>query len=335
MKKIFTSVLSAVLCCVAIFGVACSSEPEKGKVNVKYYANGQQIVQSIMGGSETIGLVPEPAASTLEANYLKQKGQALYRLDLQELYDGETKAYPQAVLMVKKSVLGAHPDLVSTLESKIADSVSWAKQNVPSAVDVINDNGGSTLNKNALTEKAIDGCKIYWQSAQNAKTSVKGYINKIIEIDSAKATAVSDDFFYSSVESTSSIKSAYTFMAPDGAPALAIAKLIFDNDNLGTGKSINYSVISSTQVNPNLSSGSADFIIAPVNLASKLYKANGNDYVMVSVITHGNFYILSTTEISVKDLKDKQVAVPNQGAVPDWTFKMILNKNGLINQTVE
>ena len=124
-------------------------------------------------------------------------------------------------------------------------------------------------------------------------------------------------------------------MAPDGAPALAIAKLIYDNDNLGTDKTIDYSVISSTQVNPNLSSGSADFIIAPVNLASKLYKANQNDYVMVSVITHGNFYILSTTEISVKDLKDKQVAVPNQGAVPDWTFKMILNKNGLINQTVE
>ena len=334
MKKFLTAVLSAVLCCVAIFGVACVSEPEKGKVNVKYYANGQQIVQSIMNGSETIGLVPEPAASNLEANYLKQKGQALYRLDLQELYDSQTKAYPQAVLMVKKSVLGAHPDLVSTLESKIADSVSWAKQNVSSAVDVINYNGGSTLNKNALTETAIDNCKIYWQSAQNAKTSVKGYINKIVEIDNTKASAVSDDFFYISVASGSA-KNSYTFMAPDGAPALAIAKLIFDNDNLGTGKTINYSVLSSTQVNPNLSSGSADFIIAPVNLASKLYKANGNDYVMVSVITHGNFYILSTTEISVKDLKDKQVAVPNQGAVPDWTFKMVLNKNGLISQTVE
>ena len=77
MKKIATLFLSAMLCLFAVFGVACVSEPEKGKVNVKYYANGQQIVQSIMGGSETIGLVPEPAASNLEAKYLIQRNNTL------------------------------------------------------------------------------------------------------------------------------------------------------------------------------------------------------------------------------------------------------------------
>ena len=118
----------------------------------------------------------------------------------------------------------------------------------------------------------------------------------------------------------------YKFMVPDGAPALAIAKLIHENDNLGTGKTVEYSVLSSTQVMPNLSSGSADIIVAPVNAASMRYNTNGNDYVMVAVLTHGNFYILSTTEISVQDLIGKQVAVPNQGAVPDWTFKMVLEK---------
>ena len=121
----------------------------------------------------------------------------------------------------------------------------------------------------------------------------------------------------------------YTFMVPDGAPALAVAKLINDKDKLGTGKTINYSVISATQVQPNLAEGKADFIVAPVNLASKLYNANSNDYVMVAVLTHGNFYILSTTQISLEDLKGKQIAVPNQGAVPDWTFKMVLEKNGI------
>ena len=244
---------------------------------------------------------------------------------MQELYDKDAKAYPQAVLMVKKSVLGAHPELVSQLESKISQSASWIKQNVATAVDAVNNNGGTTLDKNTLTESAIDGCKIYWQSATDAKTSVKKYINNIIEIDSTKANAVSDDFFYSSVN-TGTAKNSYTFMAPDGAPALAIAKLINDNDDLGTGKSINYSVIQATQVSPNLSGGVADIMVAPVNVASKLYKANGNDYVMVAVLTHGNFYIISTTEISINDLKGKQVAVPNQGAVPDWTFKMVLEK---------
>ncbi len=237
--------------------------------------------------------------------------------------------------MVKKSVLGANPNLVNTLQTKITESASWIKQNQAIAVTAINNNGGANLNAQTLTESAIEASKIYWESAIESKTSVKKYINKIIEIDSTKASAVSDDFFYTGVEGTGSQKQTYTFMAPDGAPALAIAKLIYDNDNLGTGKTVDYSVLSSTQVMPNLSSGSADIIVAPVNLASKLYKANGNDYVMVAVLTHGNFYILSTTQISVNDLNGKQVAVPNQGAVPDWTFKMVLKKNNLTSVTVE
>lgn len=335
MKKIATIFLSVILSLIAVFGIACSPETQKGKVNIKYYQKGKDVVSCILGGSETIGLVPEPAATNLEANYLKNKGQALYRLDLQELYDKDAKAYPQAVLMVKKSVLGANPNLVSTLQTKISESASWIKQNTAIAVSAVNNNGGVELNAQNLTESAIDGCKIYWESASDAKTSVKKYINKIIEIDSTKASAVSDDFFYTGETESGTAKASYTFMAPDGAPALAIAKLIYDNDDLGTGKSVNYSVISSNQVMPNLSSGSADVIVAPVNLASKLYKANGNDYVMVAVLTHGNFYIMSTTKISVEDLNGKQVAVPNQGAVPDWTFKMVLTKNKLTYITVE
>ncbi len=166
------------------------------KVNINFQNNGSIIVQLIMSGSETIGLVPEPAASALEANYFNKTGKNLYRLDLQELYDSETKAYPQAVLMVKKSVISANPDIVSTLQNKITASVSWLNQNVTVAVDTINDNGGSTLNANTLTANAISGCKMYWEDAQSSKTSVKNYINKIVEIDNKKASAVSDDFFY-------------------------------------------------------------------------------------------------------------------------------------------
>ena len=166
------------------------------KVNIKYYTQGSDIVQSIMAGNETIGLVPEPAATNLEAKYLQQKGKQLYRLDLQELYDAQQKSYPQAVLMVKKSVLQANPNLVGALQTKITESANWIKQNVASAVSAINDKGGTTLNAQTLSEKAIEASKIYWESAVDAKTSVKNYINQIIEIDSTKAIAVSDDFFY-------------------------------------------------------------------------------------------------------------------------------------------
>ena len=123
---------------------------------------------------------------------------------------------------------------------------------------------------------------------------------------------------------------------PDGAPALAAAKLINDSDNLGTGKNIDYQVEDASQISLILADGACDFIIAPVNVASKLYKKSGADhYVMVAVLTHGNFYIMSTEQITVNDLVGKQVAVPMKGAVPDWTFKMVLKKYGISCVTVE
>ena len=128
----------------------------------------------------------------------------------------------------------------------------------------------------------------------------------------------------------------YIFIAPDGAPALAIAKLIHDSDDLGTNKTVDYKVVNSGQVQPNLASGKADFIVAPVNLASKLYKASGSDhYVMVAVVTHGNFYIMSTEPLTVDDLTYKRVAVPMMGAVPDWTFQMALKKHNISIAVVE
>lgn len=327
MKKLLTLLLSAILSMVAVFAVGCANEPEQGKVNIKYYSDGQAVVLALKGGSESVGLVPEPAATAL--------GEGYYRLDLQELYDSNEKSYPQAVLMVRKSVLGAHENLVDNLQSQITESATWIKTNTSDAVLAMKGHGGTQ----SVPAAAIDGCNIFWQGAQDAKFSVKTYINKIVDIDATKATAVGDDFFYTSV-TDGDAKSDYTFVMPDGAPALAVAKLMHDNSDLGTGKSVTYTVIPSaatTQVNAYLASGSKDFIIAPVNLASKLYKAaDANDpYVMVAVLTHGNFYIMSTEEITLQDLVGKQIAVPNMGAVPDWTFKMVLAKHGIDYVTVE
>lgn len=334
MKKLLTLALSVVLTLSFTFAVGCKDQTETEKVNIKYYADGQAVVQAILSNAETIGLVPEPAATALTKKATLQ-GKTLYRLDLQELYDAEEKAYPQAVLMVKKSVLGANPELVSTLQSKITDSASWIKTHTADAVTAISEKGNTTLQAGALTEQAIDGCKIYFQSASEAKASVKEYVNNIVEIDNTKATVVNDDFFYSSGYEGSA-KAEYTFVMPDGAPALAVAKLIHDGDDLGTNASVSYSVVSANQIAPTLSSGTADLVIAPVNLASKLYKASGADhYVLVAVLTHGNFYVMSTENITLSDLAGRRIAVPNMGAVPDWTFKMVLDKHDLEFSIIE
>ncbi len=122
----------------------------------------------------------------------------------------------------------------------------------------------------------------------------------------------------------------YVFTCPDGAPALAVAKLISEKDSLGLNGQVNYNVVTATAIKTEMTEGKSDMLLMPINLASKFYKANADDsYVLVAVVTHGNFYIMSTTKLTVNDLNGKQVAVPNMNAVPDWTFQSALTKHGL------
>lgn len=166
-----------------------------GSVNLEYYAEPSNIVPLILSGAVSIGLIPEPAATNL-VNKAQNQSKTIYRLDLQELYDSAQKSYPQAVLMVKKSVIENNPTLISTIETKIAESVGWAKTNTADAVSTIANKIATTLSASTLSAQAIDGCNIYWQSAISAKASVQAYIEGIREIDNTKASQVQDDFFY-------------------------------------------------------------------------------------------------------------------------------------------
>lgn len=138
------------------------------------------------------------------------------------------------------------------------------------------------------------------------------------------------------VNNSTGDKKQLTFVAPDGAPALSIAKFIADGEDFGMNAQINYSVVSASTIGSYMQQGKADFIVIPVNAASKLYKANSSDpYKMISVITHGNLYLMSSDQTSdINSLKGKVVGVIGQGLVPDLTFRAILSDNGLLGDVV-
>ena len=51
---------------------------------------------------------------------------------------------------------------------------------------------------------------------------------------------------------------------------------------------------------------------------------------MLGVVTHGNFYVMSSENISaLSDLKGKTVGVIGQNQVPDLTFRYLLDKAGI------
>lgn len=123
----------------------------------------------------------------------------------------------------------------------------------------------------------------------------------------------------------------FTFCVPDGAPALAVAKFIKDKENFGEKYEFDYKVVAAGNIGGIMQKGESDFIVMPVNAASKLYKANkGDAYKMAAVITHGNLYIMTKGETSAEELKGKVVGViGQQGYVPDLTLKVILKKEGI------
>ncbi len=172
-----------------------SDVPVSDKVAVRYFSQASDLIPQLKTGKLEIGLLPEPAAT----NLTKMASDFAYRLDVQELYDAETKAYPQAVLMVKTSILNENSNLVETLKNKFDLNVEWVKNNTESAVNAVNgalvEGITASLKATAINEGVVDNCKIYWQSSLDAVTSVTNYINDLIALNSASAKAVTVNFF--------------------------------------------------------------------------------------------------------------------------------------------
>ena len=120
--------------------------------------------------------------------------------------------------------------------------------------------------------------------------------------------------------------------APDGAPALAISKFIADGETFGIDQDVEYSVIAADTIQTIVDS--ADVIVMPVNLATKIYSANASDPLkMAGVITHGNLYLMAKDDITLEDLKGKVVGVANLANVPGLTFKAVLKEKGIEFET--
>ena len=117
--------------------------------------------------------------------------------------------------------------------------------------------------------------------------------------------------------------------APDGAPALSVARLLHDDKAV---EGVDVKVVSANVIQTYVTGANptADFCIMPVNAASKLL-GSANNYQMLGVVTHGNLFLMkkqSSADINTDNLdtlKGKKVGVLNMANVPGLTFKAILN----------
>lgn len=122
-------------------------------------------------------------------------------------------------------------------------------------------------------------------------------------------------------------KTSVKVFAPNGAPALAIAKFINDDENFGLDADFNYNVVAAANIGGVMQQGTGDIVVIPVNAASKLYSVKG--YKMAAVVTHGNLYVMAKEDLTLDDLKGKVVGVINLANVPGLTFKAVLKANDI------
>lgn len=119
----------------------------------------------------------------------------------------------------------------------------------------------------------------------------------------------------------------YKVYMPDGAPAVALAKLMND----GYADTAFYVVPNSAKVTiaQHVAKGDADLAILPVNAAATLYNG-GTEIVMLSVNTHGNLFVIGDGDaITPEELVGKRLGVIGQGNVPEHALRMLFESKGI------
>lgn len=140
-------------------------------------------------------------------------------------------------------------------------------------------------------------------------------------------------------EDTGSGEFSYTVAMPDGAPALAAARLMVED--MQFGGEVNYTVVNSNAITQQVSGGVADICILPVNAAVQL-AGSGETYSLLGTVTHGNLYMLSAKhpdeQITVSNLKNlvgKTVGCIQLSSFVGNVFKIILEDNDIPYTVVE
>lgn len=123
----------------------------------------------------------------------------------------------------------------------------------------------------------------------------------------------------------------YTVHAPDGAPALALANAVSEDDDR-----YDFRIVASNAITAQVQGEepAADFCILPVNVAAKLL-GKGETYQMLGTVTNGNMYLLTTgdnpgiTTDNLSTLVGKTVGVVQLNNVPGLTFQAVLSRNDI------
>ena len=126
-------------------------------------------------------------------------------------------------------------------------------------------------------------------------------------------------------------KTTLRFAAPEGTPALAIARLATDNKAI-ENNNIKYEIVAPGNIAGEMSTGKADLVIMPINAGANLIR-QGAEYKLVSVAVDGSLYMIGTTAtggtIAMSDIIGKKIACIGETGVPGLVFRYVMKGSGI------
>lgn len=326
MKKVLKKILALamVVALVAAFSVAfaaCNDDGNTESVRIVYYADGAAVQSALSAGQIDYGIVGEPAAT---AGASKGFGVVM---DLQAEYaeaTGSANGFPMSSTFIRGS-LAANKTFVDALLAVLNENVTYITENAASMAQLLKSAGSTS----AYPAASIPRCNVGVYSAAGVKADVNDMLKVLNGVEN-----VPDSVYYDEAQATeqgngSGVLQLYV---PDGAPALAVAKLVAEKDTLTVaGYTVNVNIVPANTIAAHIAKGDGDIVIMPANGGANLV-VKGADYKFLCSNTRGILYMISTSEgsVSPEDLAGKTVGCIGQGAVPQYAFERILAANGLV-----
>lgn len=120
-----------------------------------------------------------------------------------------------------------------------------------------------------------------------------------------------------------------------GPTSMGLVSLMKKAENGETANAYNFTMATAAdELVALLAKDELDIAMVPANLASVLYNKNEGGVTILNINTLGVLDIVEngTSVTSIKDLEGKTVYMTGQGVVPEYSFRYILDKNGLTDK---
>ena len=135
--------------------------------------------------------------------------------------------------------------------------------------------------------------------------------------------------FLSVCGAASAEENAFTVVAPNGAPGIALATLAVNDPD-------HFPYVAADTIASVFAANEADFIIAPLNAGAKLYKAGKSTYKLAAVVTWGNLCFASQRpDFTLESMNGAVVTLFGENTINASVALRVLEQNGVTPSEIQ